>query len=260
MRVSLEHGHETFDRVERSSSCSAGSDLELVVGAVDVGKGHIKEDGLLDQVRPNEAEGAAVHPEAAAHLSLLQSEGRVEAGWCPHLSLHAVRNAFFAGEWISEAALFRVASVSRRPAELEAVLLMFATSRAANHCRCQVDFDDHSLRQVIQTIKLDANVILTDLYFSEGKHVEIVVLHNELVAVWIGLFLIEEDLRHTHGLRKLPARLEASIGGLEEHLVFNALELIGVSLIVSTGDGSQGCERGKGFHCLILINKIQIVE
>ena len=48
MRVSLEHGDETFDRVERSSSCSAGSDLEFVVGAVDVGKGHIKEDGLLD--------------------------------------------------------------------------------------------------------------------------------------------------------------------------------------------------------------------
>ena len=97
--------------------------------------------------------------------------------------MHVVRDARLVREGKTEGAERRNASISRRPGQLEAFRLVLASSRATNHCRRQVGFDKLALRQVVHAIKLDANVILTDLDSCERDHLVVLACHNEFVAI-----------------------------------------------------------------------------
>ena len=173
--------------LEEGGSRSARGDLEFEVCAVDVRDRRLKDDVLREDnvVLTNEAESAAYHPEAVALNSFIVVEAPVVTKVGPDFTPKAVWDARLVGEGKTEGAVLRDASISRCPVQLEAILLVLSTSRATNHCRCQVDFYELSLRQVVHAIKLEANVILADLDRGKGDHLVVLVCHNELVTIGV---------------------------------------------------------------------------
>ena len=175
-------GHFHESSLEESGIRSAKSDLELEVCTVDVRDGCIKDDGLLDD-KVNKAESSTYHPEALVFKFMIVLEALMVSKVCPNLTKHAKWHALLVREGKTEVAVRRNTSISRRPVQLEAILLVLTTSRATNHRRRQVNFDKLALRQVIHAIKLDANVILTDLDSCERDHLVVLACHNEFVAI-----------------------------------------------------------------------------